>query len=72
MAKEELIEMEGEIILAHPNAYFTVKMDNGHEALCHASGKLRKYFIRVTVGDRVTIELSPYDLKRGRITFRNK
>jgi len=72
MAKEEGIEVEGEVIAAHPNAYFTIKFENGHEALCHVCGKIRKHFIRITVGDQVTVELSPYDLTRGRITFRQR
>ena len=70
MAKEEGIEIEGEVITAHPNAFFTVRLENGHEALCRICGKIRKHFIRITVGDSVTVELSPYDLTKGRITFR--
>lgn len=72
MAKEELIEVEGEVIEAHPNAYFTVKLENGQKSLCHISGKMRKFSIRIVVGDLVTVELSPYDLTRGRITYRQK
>lgn len=72
MAKEELIEFQGTILEAHPNAYFKVELENGHTALCHASGKIRKHHIRILPGDRVTVELTPYDLTRGRITFRHK
>ena len=70
MAKEEAVQVEGNIVEAHRDAKFTVEIDNGHLALCHACGKIRKRFIRLTVGDRVQIELSPYDLTRGRITYR--
>ncbi|MEI6221776.1 MAG: translation initiation factor IF-1 [bacterium] len=70
--KEEAIKVEGEIIEALPNAMFRVKLDNGHVVLAHVSGKIRKNFIRILPGDRVTVELSPYDLTRGRITFRLK
>ena len=72
MAKEELIEVEGEIVEALPNAMFRVKLDNGHIVLAHVSGKMRMHFIRILPGDKVTIELSPYDLSRGRITYRYK
>jgi len=73
MAKEEAIKVEGVIIKALPNAMFTVKLDNGgHEILGHISGKMRKHYIRINPGDRVNVELSPYDLTRGRITFRSK
>lgn len=64
--------MEGEVTEALPNTMFRVKLDNGHEVLGHISGKMRTRFIRVLPGDRVTIELSPYDLTRGRITFRHR
>ena len=72
MAKEEKIEMEGEITEALPNTMFRVKLDNGHEVLGHISGKMRRHYIRILPGDRVKIELSPYDLDRGRITYRHK
>lgn len=72
MAKEELIGVEGEIVEALPNAMFRVKLDNGHVVLAHVSGKMRMHFIRILPGDRVKVELSPYDLTRGRITFRYK
>lgn len=70
--KEELIETEGEIIEALPNAMFRVKLENGHIVLAHVSGKMRMNFIRILPGDKVKLELSPYDLNRGRITFRIK
>ncbi len=72
MAKEELIEVEGVIKEALPNAMFRVELDNGHIVLAHISGKIRKHFIRILPGDTVKLELSPYDLSRGRITYRNK
>ena len=72
MAKEELIEVEGEIVEALPNAMFRVKLDNGHMVLAHVSGKMRMHFIRILAGDKVKLELSPYDLGRGRITYRYK
>lgn len=72
MAKEEAIEVEGTVVEPLPNAMFRVELDNGHKVLCHVSGKMRKYFIRILPGDRVTVELSPYDLSRGRITYRKK
>ncbi len=72
MAKEDLIEVEGEIVEALPNAMFRVKLDNGHVVLAHVSGKMRMHFIRILPGDRVKLELSPYDLSRGRITYREK
>jgi len=72
MAKEELIETEGKIIEALPNAMFRVELDNGHVVLAHVSGKMRMNFIRILPGDKVKLELSPYDLTRGRITFRVK
>ena len=70
MAKEELIETEGKIIEALPNAMFKVALENGHVVLAHVSGKMRMNFIRIIPGDKVKLELSPYDLSRGRITFR--
>ena len=70
MAKEEAIEVQGVVEEALPNATFRVKLENGHEVLAHISGKMRKFRIRVLPGDKVTVELSPYDLSRGRITYR--
>ena len=72
LAKEEAIEVEGSVVEPLPNAMFRVKLDNGHVVLAHISGKMRKYYIRILPGDRVTVELSPYDLSRGRITYREK
>ncbi|MFH1413542.1 MAG: translation initiation factor IF-1 [Candidatus Omnitrophota bacterium] len=72
MAKEELIETEGKIIEALPNAMFKVELENGHMVLAHVSGKMRMHFIRILPGDKVKLELSPYDLSRGRITYRSK
>ena len=72
MAKKDVIELEGTVSEALPNAMFKVKLENGHEILCHISGKLRMNFIRILPGDKVTVELSPYDLTRGRITWRAK
>jgi translation initiation factor IF-1 len=70
MSKEEKIEMEGEIVEALPNTMFRVKLDNDHMVLGHISGKMRRHYIRILPGDRVKIELSPYDLERGLITYR--
>ena len=74
MPKQEdsKIEVEGNVIEALPNATFKVALDNGHEVLAYLSGKMRKYYIRILLGDRVRVELSEYDLKRGRITYRFK
>ncbi|HHW00732.1 MAG TPA: translation initiation factor IF-1 [Clostridiaceae bacterium] len=72
MSKDDVIEVEGTVIEALPNAMFQVEIDNGHRVLAHISGKLRMNFIRILPGDRVTLELSPYDLTRGRITWRAK
>ncbi|MDI6604387.1 translation initiation factor IF-1 [Aceticella autotrophica] len=72
MAKEDVIEVEGKVIEALPNAMFQVELDNGYKVLAHISGKLRMNFIRILPGDRVTLELSPYDLTRGRIVWRGK
>ncbi|HHV78037.1 MAG TPA: translation initiation factor IF-1 [Firmicutes bacterium] len=72
MAKEDVIEVEGRVIELLPNAMFRVELDNGHKVLAHASGKIRMNFIRILAGDRVLVELSPYDLNRGRITRRFK
>ncbi len=71
MAKtDDVIEVEGTVVEPLPNAMFRVKLDNGHEVLCHISGKVRMYYIRILPGDRVRIAMSPYDLERGRITYR--
>lgn len=72
MAKEELIEVEGIVKEALPNALFKVELENGHIVMAHISGKIRMHFIRILPGDKVKLELSPYDLSRGRITYRNK
>ena len=72
MAKEESIEVEGVVEEAMPNAMFLVRLENGHQVLGHISGKMRKFYIRILPGDRVKMELSPYDLTRGRITYRFK
>ena len=72
MAKEETITVEGEVVEPLPNAMFRVKLDNGHKVLAHISGKMRMHFIKILPGDKVTMELSPYDLSRGRITYRYK
>jgi translation initiation factor IF-1 len=72
MPKKEAIEVEGIVVEALPNAMFRVELPNGHEVLAHISGKIRMHYIRVLPGDKVLIELSPYDLKRGRITYRLK
>ncbi len=71
-AKKDVIEAEGVITEALPNAMFRVQLDSGHSVLAHISGKMRMYYIRILLGDRVTVELSPYDLTRGRITYRFK
>lgn len=72
MSKQDVIEVEGTVIEALPNAMFQVQLENGHVVLAHVSGKIRMHFIRILPGDRVTVELTPYDLKRGRITYRFK
>lgn len=72
MAKEDVIEVEGKVVEPLPNAMFKVELENGHQVLAHVSGKIRMHFIRILPGDRVTVELSPYDLSRGRITYRYK
>ncbi|MCL5677379.1 MAG: translation initiation factor IF-1 [Firmicutes bacterium] len=72
MAKDDVIEVEGTVIEPLPNAMFRVELANGHKVLAHVSGKIRMHFIRILPGDRVTVELSPYDLTRGRITYRYK
>ncbi|MBU2603719.1 MAG: translation initiation factor IF-1 [Actinobacteria bacterium] len=70
--KDDAIELEGEVLEALPNTVFRVKLDNDHELLAHISGKMRMHYIRILPGDRVKVELSPYDLTRGRITYRYK
>ena len=72
MAKEEPIEVEGRVIEPLPNAMFRVELENGHRVLAHISGKMRMHFIKILPGDNVTVELSPYDLTRGRIVYRTK
>lgn len=72
MAKEDVIEAEGKVVEALPNAMFEVELENGHKVLAHISGKLRMNYIRILPGDKVNIELSPYDLTRGRIVWRGK
>lgn len=72
MSKDDVIEVEGIVVEALPNAMFQVELENGHKVLAHISGKLRMNFIRILPGDKVTLELSPYDLTRGRITWRAK
>ncbi|MGQ9834048.1 MAG: translation initiation factor IF-1 [Candidatus Villigracilaceae bacterium] len=73
MAKEEdKIRMEGTVVEALPGTQFRVRLENGHEVLAYLSGKMRKYYIRILLGDRVQVEMSPYDLSRGRITYRQK
>ena len=72
MSKSDVIEMEGKVVEALPNAMFQVELPNGHQIMAHISGKMRMNYIRIYPGDKVTIELSPYDLTRGRITWRSK
>jgi translation initiation factor IF-1 len=72
MAKEDAMQMQGEIVESLPNATFKVKLENGHVVLGHISGKMRMHYIRILPGDKVTVELTPYDLTKGRITFRAK
>lgn len=72
MAKEEPIEVEGRVVEPLPNAMFRVELDSGHRVLAHISGKMRMHFIKILPGDKVTVELSPYDLTRGRIIYRTK
>jgi translation initiation factor IF-1 len=72
VAKEEGIPVEGTVVESLKNAMFRVELENGHQVLAHVSGKMRKYYIRILPGDKVTVELSPYDLTRGRITYRTK
>ncbi len=72
MSKADVIEVEGKVTDAFPNAEFEVELENGHKILAHISGKLRMHYIKIVPGDKVTVELSPYDLTRGRITWRGK
>ncbi len=72
MAKADAIQVEGKVIETLPNAMFRVELDNGHKVLAHISGKMRMHYIRILPGDRVTVELSPYDLTRGRVIYRAK
>ena len=72
MAKEDAIEVEGKVLEPLPNAMFRVELPNGHKILAHVSGKMRMHYIKILPGDKVTVELSPYDLTRGRITYRAK
>ena len=72
MAKEEPIQMTGEVTEALPNAMFRVELENGHQIVCHVSGKIRMNYIRILPGDKVAVEMSPYDLTKGRITYRYK
>jgi translation initiation factor IF-1 len=72
MPKEDAIQVEGTVLETLPNAMFRVELENGHKVLAHISGKMRMHFIKILPGDRVTVELSPYDLSRGRITYRSK
>jgi|TARA_B110000259_G_scaffold74679_1_gene87861 translation initiation factor IF-1 len=72
MGKEDVLEMDGEVLENLPNATFKVKLENGHEVLGYISGKMRMNYIRILPGDKVTVEISPYDLSKGRITFREK
>ncbi len=72
MAKEEAIEAEGNVIEALANTQFRVQLDNDHVVMCHVAGKMRKHFIRIVPGDRVIVEISPYDLNRGRIVYRER
>jgi translation initiation factor IF-1 len=72
MAKEDSIEVQGTVLETLPNAMFRVEMENGHKILAHISGKMRMHFIKILPGDKVTVELTPYDLTRGRITYRFK
>jgi len=69
-AKEEKVEVEGTVVEALPNTMFTIKLENGHKVMGYLSGKMRRYYIRILLGDRVKVEMSPYDLTKGRITYR--
>ncbi|WP_350558979.1 translation initiation factor IF-1 [Psychrobacter sp. CAL346-MNA-CIBAN-0220] len=70
--KDEIIEFEGEVIDTLPNTLFKVRLENGHEIIAHISGKMRKHYIRILTGDKVKVEMTPYDLSKGRITYRGK
>lgn len=70
--KEEVVELDGEVVEALPNAMFRVHLDNGHEVIAYAAGKMRKFYIRILLGDRIKVEVTPYDLQRGRIVYRYK
>ena len=72
MAKDDIIEFEGEVIDTLPNTLFKVRLENGHEIIVHISGKMRKHYIRILTGDKVKVEMTPYDLSKGRITYRGK
>lgn len=72
MAKEEAIEVDGKVVEALANTQFRVELENGHQVLAHVAGKMRKHFIRIVPGDNVTVEISPYDMNRGRITYRER
>lgn len=72
MGKQDVIEVEGTVVEPLPNAMFRVELENGHKVLAHISGKMRMHFIRILPGDKVTVQLSPYDLTRGRITYRKR
>ncbi len=72
MAKDDYIEIDGTVVKVLPATMYRVKLENGHEVLAHISGKMRKHFIRITAGDRVTLQISPYDLTKGRITYRHR
>ena len=72
LSKKDVIRARGEVTEVLPDSMYRVKLDNGHELLAHISGKMRKHFIRITSGDKVTLEISPYDLTKGRITYRHK
>ena len=72
MAKEDLIEMQGKVVETLPNTTFRVELENGHIVTAHISGKMRKHYIRILTGDKVTVQLTPYDLTKGRITYRGR
>jgi|TARA_Y100000782_G_scaffold41136_1_gene45585 translation initiation factor IF-1 len=72
VSKEDMIEVDGEVVEVLPNAMFRVKLENGHQVLAHISGRMRKHFIRILTGDQVTLEMTPYDLSKGRIVYRKK
>jgi len=72
MAKEEPIQMEGKVVDTLPNTMFRVELENGHQVTAHISGKMRKHYIKILTGDKVTVELTPYDLSKGRITYRSR